>query len=57
MAKRRFYSFYIANPNQKCDIISLCKHSIQDLQSVTSLLPRIGVISLTQDGIDEVCIV
>ncbi|XP_019858686.1 PREDICTED: uncharacterized protein LOC109586896 [Amphimedon queenslandica] len=53
MAKRRFYSLYTANPNKKCDIISLCKHSIQDLQSVSSLLPQIGVISLTQDAIDE----
>ena len=57
MAKSRFCSLYIANPNPKCDVISLCKHSIQDLQSASSLLPQIDVTSLTKDAIEKVFIV
>ena len=57
MAKSRFYSLYIANPNQKCDVISLCNNSIQNLQSVSLLLPQIDVTSLSKDAIEKVFVV
>ena len=54
VAKSHFYAMYMANPIQPCDVFSLGEHCIQELQSLSLLLPQIDINAWSRDAIEKV---